>query len=808
MKPRLSTSSRTGALLALAFAVVHAGAQTQSAESAAGAQGVGTPTVAVSPAASGAAAATKTAASVSLSPSLSAVGSARVGTSASAPAAVAPAAAAAAPGGAVVAAPGAFAPGDAAAVPSGAATPAPGETAPAAVDAAGRPVVAAPGAAADANARPDAARAPGAPNAASRPTAEGALSGAAGRVTAANAVTAAGGDELAVHAALSHVFDAEVNVPGVSPAVAGRAQGVREQISQKVAIANTASPADAPALYSDAIKTAQDSLPAAAAASVARVVRGFAGQKAELSLGDLAASAYRSAADGAAKETERQLGAFDKWESLLGAPGAPLVSNLAALKADVRAFLPGPASTAAGRSLPHVWFARRGASYVANLPSSSHVPKLAAALAAGFALTAEALESPSPIAAAYRAFAANPSPSSGAGLVYRASRDLGVSVPQAAFAAGRFWLTAMLEALWRRLVALFSGPAGYDLARRDGQDALRRDAGLARVVRAESTAALTLAGAERLTVARARAAIEAARRAEKAFRPLSDEDLSGELQQQAASFETAVAAARLGDADELSPAASAAIVGPGGLAHWAQLMRDDAGGRLAGARLTGADAASLVNLGAPDGAGAAAAARARELGAAGAFVALDDQLWVRGRGAAGEVRLAADLRPSAAGGSLELTVERGDAALARRLQDLGLSVTVAGAGLRAALGPDDAARGADELGVAAAGALAAALGRPVPGDPSLRALAAARDADAAALARRLDGNPLFAFARVLGLVDADAALAPVLVRVDGRTVPVSALRDADGLLEYAVPLDAKGAPLDRAARRSLLSRAR
>jgi hypothetical protein len=814
MKPFPTTVFRAGAMVALVFSSVSAGAQTQSAESAAGTSGVSGPTVVVSPTGSASAPAAAGMRAGPISSTLGNVGSGSAVTVRGAAAAQAsPNSGFTAP--AAAAESGAFLPGNSA--PAAAAV---GETGvvsnPAAVGANGvvpNSDVPAAGAAA-VDPRVGAVRAPGAAAAdaspsAARASAHSVLTGAAGRVSAANAVQNAGGDALSVHAALNRVFEAEINAPGgaASPSVAGRAQDVREQISQKVGIANTAEPADAPGLYLDAIKTAQDALPAGAAAGVAEVVRGFAAKKADLSLGDLAGQAYRAAADGAGKETERQLSAFDKWESLLGAPGAPLVSNLAELKADVRSYLPG-SSAAPGRSLPHVWFERRGESYAAKLPTSSKVLKLSAGLAAGFALGATDAAAASPIAAAYRAYAADPSAWSGRGLVYRARRELGDSVPAAALAAGRFWLRALLEAAWRRLVALFAAPAGYDLARRDGKDALRRDAGLARAARAEATAALTLAGAERLTVARARAAIEAARRAERAYRPLADESLAGEIQEQSAAFESAVAAANLGDADELTPAAAAPIVGPGGLAHWTELMRSDAGRRLADARLTGADAASLVNLGAPDGAAAAAAAHARELGAAGSFVALDDQLWARGSGPAGAVRLAADLRPSAAGGSLELTVENGGAALARRLEDLGLSVSVEGASLRAALGPDDAARAPDELAFIAAGALAASLGRGADGAPGLSALAAARDADAAALARRLDGNPLFAVARVLGLVDADAALAPIPVTVAGRVVPVSALRDPDGLLDYAVALDASGAPLDRAARHSLLSRVR
>ena len=172
------------------------------------------------------------------------------------------------------------------------------------------------------------------------------------------------------------------------------------------------------------------------------------------------------------------------------------------------------------------------------------------------------------------------------------------------------------------------------------------------------------------------------------------------------------------------------------------------------------------------------------------------------------MRLSASLRPSDAGGSVSLAAPRGGAELARRLSDLGFAVTLGGSGLRAELGSDGFGRGADELGFLAARGLAAALGRAPAADPALSALSAAVRLDrraAAELGQRLDGRASFSAARVIGLVGADEALAPVAASFGRRTVMVSALRDpGTGLIDFAVPLGANGAPLAPAELRSLL----
>jgi len=635
------------------------------------------------------------------------------------------------------------------------------------------------------------------------------LGGAARKITEARLSAAAGGDAATVSRALDKVFDAATASPalrsGPAAGVAGRAQGVRDAIAQKVGIANTASPADAPSLYQDAIKTAKDALPAPVSEAVAKVVRGFAARKADASLGDLAAGAYQAAVTGAAPETGRLLSAFDKWESLLGAPGKPLVTNAAALKSDVTAVL-DKAAAGAAPSAPHVWFAKKDGAYTAVLPGAGVAP--IPALAAAFAIAPSALAPETALGDAYRAFSADPRASTGAGLIYRARRTLGASVPAAALSASRFWLRAALESLWRRVVALFTGGTTYRLAQKSGQDALRRDAALAGTARSEAASAERALVAERLTVGGLRSAFGALGRSAAALETMTGESgASSIIESLRRSFEREAAERSLRPADAWPAAGAAFVTAPGGPAHWARRIGEEASRAVDARFWRSRGAAGVVNLGAE---GSIAAKAAAEMRGAAALVALDDRLWARGRGAHGEARLSAQLRETTSGGSVEISVERGDAALARRLEDLGLTVFADGAGLRAAAGSQDFARDGSELGLMAARALSAALGDSAAGADSsaLRELAdeTRRDPSSAAkLAALFDGREAFARAPVIGLVGEYEALAPTGVSAGGKTLLVSALRDPDtGLLAYARAAKPDGAPLGAAELRALL----
>ncbi len=680
----------------------------------------------------------------------------------------------------------------------------------------GRPATTAAGLATDPGVNPaNSAAADASAAARGGPTARTALTGAAGKVSDARLAEASGvGDGVSVSAALDRVFDAASSAPALrTDGVAGKAQTVRGAIAQKVSIANTSSPADAPSLYLDAIKTAQDAaaqgaLTTSVADGVAKVVRSFAGRKADASLGDLMTSAYRSAASGDKTETNRQLSAFDKWEALLGSSSRPLVSNLSALKSDVSGLLAKVASGSRATA-PHSWFAKKDGSFVAVLPGAAAGIAAVPALAASFAISPAALAPQTALADAYRAYAADPRPSTGAGLIYGARRTLGASVPSAFLSASRFWLRTLLAAVWHKVVAFFGGAKTYSLSDKPGQDALRRDAASSASARAQAASAQRLLSGPRLTLSDARAAFSALGRAAVALRALSGEgDAAVAVEDLRVAFESAAAARGLRAADEVPSGLLALVDTPA--AHWAARISDEAS-RLLDARFWGSrGGVDSVNLGAAQGTGVRAAALAKGLaGAPAAFVTLDERLWARGRGVNGEARLSADLRPTAAGGSVELSVDRGDAALGRRLEDLGFTVVPEGAGLRASITPEDFARDADELGLIAARALSAALGRAEVSAPAdLKALAeeARRaPAESAALAAALDGREAFARAPVMGLVGAYEALAPTPVVVGGKPLIVSALRDPDtGLLSYARAAKPDGAALGAVEIRALL----
>jgi hypothetical protein len=637
-----------------------------------------------------------------------------------------------------------------------------------------------------------------------------ALNGAARKLSEARLAESAGGDNLSVSRALDLTFDAALAGSGAAAlhsGVAGRAQDIRGSIAQKVTIANSASPADAPSLYQDAIQTAKDALPAPTAVGVAKVVRRFAARKADVSLGDLAAAAYQAAAGGSASETGRLLSAFDKWESLLGAPGRPLISNGAALKTGVEGLLKSAAAGGA-HSAPHVWFAKKDGAYTAVLPGPGVAP--VPALAAAFALAPSALAPETALSDAYRAFSSDPRSSTGAGLVYRARRALGASVPAAAASASRFWLRAALESFWRRVVAFFKGAATYQLSQKAGQDALRRDAALAATARGEAASTRRLISNARLSVSGARAAFAALARSAEAYRALTGDGAgSAEVESLRRGFESAAAERGLRAGDMLSPGLDELVSGP--LAFWSERLEAAASGVVDARFRSARGAAEFVNLGSERGPGAVAAAELKAaVGAPLAIVTLDERYWARGQGSNGEARLSVGMKATAAGGGVELHVQRGDAALARRLEDFGLTVFPEGAGLRAGAGPEDFSYDAAELGLLASRALTAALGREEASSAGsdLRSLADAtrRDpASAARLAALFDGREAFARAPVIGLVGDYEALAPMAVSVDGKPLLVSALRDPDtGLLAYARAARPGGAPLGAAEMRALL----
>ncbi|MBI5246856.1 MAG: hypothetical protein HY923_06715 [Elusimicrobia bacterium] len=591
------------------------------------------------------------------------------------------------------------------------------------------------------------------------------------------------GDGLSVRRALDRAYDSSMRPGDVASApagVAGKFSGAREKIAGFVGVANNSAPADAPGLYKQAIMTAEEALPAAAAAAVGKAVLAFAGRKADASLTDLVQAAYTAATAGQTSETKRLVKAVDKWEELLGSPGRPLITNGDKLKADVEKTLAGSASSKG--SAPRVWVVKRGGSYVAALPGTT-VAKIPG-LAAKFSLKLESLTA-SPLADAYRAFTARPGARSAVG----ARVAMGDSVPTAILGTGWLWLKYALLRVWNGLLSMLPGRGLPTTADAATLPRLRAAAGSWRDAVTMGERAAFVAGLPRPTVSRVRGAFMSALRAAAAHEALTRESGAlARIESLAAQFEAGVKRAALSPSDRLPPALETLVSGDGGLRHWAGLYAADARARGGEAFAKVRGAGSLVNLG--DGAGALAApsllAASKDLH----VVAFENSLWAGGSGSYGAVKLAADLRSTENGGSITLETQRADGALARKLDALGFAVTLSGAGLKAKLDAETASIDAHEMAALAAdgAALIAGANRAAANDEPeglVRLLSDVRRSpgDAAKKAAAFDGSSVLAHARPVAWV---GELEAVEADIPSRRERVFALRDpATGLPKYA-----------------------
>lgn len=617
------------------------------------------------------------------------------------------------------------------------------------------------------------------------------------------------GDGMSVRRALDKAFDlasvqpeGRVGAGAGASAVAGRASGALEKVERTVVIANNAPPADAPDLYRAALKTAEETLPAGAAAAVAQAVRAFAERKAGLSLEDLARSAYSAAASGSAAETRRQLKAFDKWEALLGSSGRPLVSNAAIVKSDVERVLALASAPGASRPTPpRVWFDRRGGSFEAILPGSS-LAKVPAGLPSSFEAYGDPTALPESPAAAYREYAADPRASRGASVIYRARRGLGASVPSAAVSAGTFWLKSVLYGAWRALFGSTSTRAIGELS-----------ALLATVVD-ESRAAVSLLDAPGLTVGRARAAFVRALASAQAHESLARErGAVRRVQSLSASFEESVRGAKLSESDPLTAGLAAALLedGSDGLRHWAVRQAEDARLR-AFAAATRSLAPGAVAFGAADSPAARTAKRAAALAPGGALASAGAFLWARGDGPAGAFRLSADLRAADGGGEIRVDGAFSEQT-ARSLDALGFAVIRSGARMSAVLDAQTSSADAAAMEELAATAFAAASGR-APQTPEgfdgLKRLISElgrSPQEAARVAQALDGRE-FPGSRLIAVV---GGLDAVTATAAGSSGPIRLvlLRDSrTGLARYARAEGPEGRALNAAALKLLLPRGR
>jgi len=616
------------------------------------------------------------------------------------------------------------------------------------------------------------------------PRASATLDTTAKGITEGKATEASGGDGVSVRQALDRAYDSSARAGdiGGGAGVAGKFFTAREKVAGLVGVANNSAPADAPGLYGSAIKTAEETLPAAAAAAVTKAVLSFAARKADISLSELAQAAYVAATAGHSAEARRLVKSLDKWEELLGAPGRPLISNGDKLKAGVESALASTSrASGATPSAPRVWVVKRGGSYVAALPGTS-VEKVPG-LAASFALKLEKL-SMTPMADAYRSFAAKPGLRSAIG----ARVALGESVPAATLSTGWLWLKHMAARAWNALLALMPGRGLPSVANAGTLPRLRDAAKAWRDAASLGEAAARAAGAPRLTVSRARGAFALALRSAAAHEVLTGEaGALARVESLSAEFEAGVKRVALSPADRLNAGLESIVSGDGGLSHWASRYASDArerGGEVFG-RLKGERPVVVLGEGPAALAAPALAAASKGL----SVTAYGDALWATGAGDYGATTLSADLRSTEDGGSLSLKTERGDERLASSLDALGFLVTRAGRGLNAQLDAQTISADAQEMAELAADGAALISGAPLERGSSPagldRLLADMKRApkDAAKTAAELDGSSRLSRARTVAWVGEYEAVA---AEIRSRGVRVIALRDpATGLAKFA-----------------------
>ncbi|MBI4061748.1 MAG: hypothetical protein HY403_09985 [Elusimicrobia bacterium] len=594
------------------------------------------------------------------------------------------------------------------------------------------------------------------------------------------AEAASGGEGPAVRRELDRAYDAAARKDdaGGAPGVAGKSAGGK--VARLVGLANNETMANAPSLYLDAIKAAEELPSAAAAADAVGAVRASAARKvSEASLSGLVQAAFDAAAAGRAPEARRLVQSLGDWEKTLGAPGRPLISNGERVGAGVERALSAASKfpEAKGPPAPRVWVARRGASYAAFLPGAP-VEKVPG-LAVSFALELENI-SLAPMADAYRAFAAAP----GALPAARGRAATGESIPSAALSRPWLWLKYLVMRVWNALADLLAARRLPAVANASTMPRLREAARAWRDAVGLGGAAARAALAPRPTVSRARGAFALARRAAAAHEALTgDSGAVSRIESLASEFEAGVKRFALSPDDRLNFGLQFIVSGDGGLGHWASRHAADARerGGAALAKVRGPSPVVVLDEGSAAAAAAALAAAAKGLSVA----ASGDALWASGPG----VELSADLRSTESGGSIALKTERGGETLAAALDRLGFSVARAGSGLRATLDAQSATADAREMAELAADGAALLAGASLPEGAVApggleRLLADVRRApkEAARAAASLDGRP-WPRERLLGWVEDDEA---VSTEFRSRGVRVIALRDpATRLLKFA-----------------------
>lgn len=260
-----------------------------------------------------------------------------------------------------------------------------------------------------------------------------------------------------------------------APSVAGlpdpKAVGVEPVLGKLSALARTADPAEAPALYARAADVAQAGLPAGEAAARVWAMRVEAAKRAPKAVQALAEKALSAASQGRTTDAIRYAKSVHGWDAVVGAPGRPYVENLAEFTGTVKHVLakalaaPGQpaaapkvrfeASPSARSALPAAVRARFKFASEADGPVTALPASLAASLALPEMSGFVALDGPEAPAGPELSAAFTLRPEAGFGTLFRAARAAKGSVWSAFWVAARAVVSEGASTVWEQLKAIF-----------------------------------------------------------------------------------------------------------------------------------------------------------------------------------------------------------------------------------------------------------------------------------------------------------------------------------------------------------------
>ncbi|MBI4375685.1 MAG: hypothetical protein HY549_04460 [Elusimicrobia bacterium] len=518
---------------------------------------------------------------------------------------------------------------------------------------------------------------------------------------------------------LSSIFEAarrrQDSLPDLPEARRGSGQGdaahIDGRLARTVALAESARGENAPSLYKDALRQAEEAvreglLGADTARMVKEIVLRSARARAPAALSALTQEALQAAAGGSQAERRFKgaLAGLAGWEALLGSPGRPFILNLGLLQRFLsEAFSPARSFSQGYGAAPPISFEPREGGLIARLPPSS-LARVPSRLAASFSLSGA---SAGTLAAEGRSWD-EPSGS----LWDDALRIYAYHEPRGALGAA--WRAGVF--LTRRAAAGAAWSGYYLIADRLGRGPAWRPGSargftvtgptkigqpvdpstmemFARLESLRRSQALFLGGLARMPLRLSAVRSEllaASEQAARAYGALSgDPSAERSVKLFAARLEREAELLDVGAMSALPPSMESALLSRRGdsLRHWVEGSHDaifssllDLGGRAqanaeisaAGRRLALLDVSPRARsqaLALAEGALARGALRQSD-----AVATAERQLLLRVRRSQGEAALYAYLAPAAQGGALYLDLRSPSASLLRHLERSGFSV--------------------------------------------------------------------------------------------------------------------------------------